>query len=132
MPQVSMHEITEGAFSAGACRIEAISVQHGILPIFAYRFGNCAYITDTSYIPEEAMKRLEHLDVLIFDALRHEKHPTHFSLGEAIDAAQRIDARKTFFTHISHSIHHERDSALLPDRMHFAYDGLVIQSGASA
>ena len=52
-------------------------VMHGKLPIFGYRIGNMAYLTDVKYLPEEEYAKLEGLDVLILTALRRGAHPTH-------------------------------------------------------
>jgi phosphoribosyl 1,2-cyclic phosphate phosphodiesterase len=87
-----------------------------------------AYLTDASAIPEESYALLRGLDVLVLNALRHRPHATHFSLDEAVAAARRIGARRTWFTHMTHGIRHERDSALLPEGMAFAYDGLCIRT----
>ena len=62
----------------------------------------------------------------MLDALREQPHPTHFSLGEAIEVARRIGARRTFFTHMCHHLQHEPTNARLPAGMALAYDGLVL------
>jgi phosphoribosyl 1,2-cyclic phosphate phosphodiesterase len=59
--------------------------------------------------------------------LREKPHPTHFSISEAVDAARRIGARRTCFTHMTHDLRHEPTCARLPDSMQLAYDGLVIE-----
>jgi phosphoribosyl 1,2-cyclic phosphate phosphodiesterase len=64
------------------------------------------------------------LDVVVIDALRHESHHSHFSFSEAIAAAQRINAKQTYFVHMTHYIMHEIEDAKLPPRINLAYDGL--------
>jgi phosphoribosyl 1,2-cyclic phosphate phosphodiesterase len=129
VPSVRLHEIDAGVpFRVGGIDVMPLRVMHGILPILAFRFGSVAYVTDTNHIPEESIAALQGLDVLVLDALRHQPHPTHFSLEEAIGMARRIGARRTWFTHIAHSIMHARDEAMLPEGMAFAYDGLRITS----
>ena len=71
--------------------------------------------------------RLEGLDCLILDALRHKPHATHYGLEEAVDVAHRIGARRTVFTHISHDLDHDRTNAALPDSMELAYDGMQLE-----
>lgn len=128
VPHVEMFELDEGINEITGVPINAIKVMHGALPVFAFRVGNLAYVTDTNFIDDDALNALKGLDVIVLDALRHEKHQTHFSLTESIDIAKRIDAKKTYFTHIAHDIHHQRDSSLLPEDMSFAYDGLIVES----
>ncbi len=130
VPLVERHVIDGStSFEVAGVVVTPLPVMHGVLPILGYRVGDIAYVTDTNEIPESTMPLLEDLDVLVLDALRHEKHPTHFSLDEAIDMAARIGAKRTLFTHIAHNIMHGRDSALLPETMEFSYDGLLITSG---
>jgi len=69
---------------------------------------------------------LKGLDVLVLDCLRPAHHPTHFSIDEAVDVAQRIAARETYFVHMSHEIDHNSVSSLLPASMRLAYDGLAL------
>ena len=68
----------------------------------------------------------------MLDALRHRPHPTHFSLNEAIAAAQRIAARQTYFTHMCHDLPHAATSARLPEGVALAYDGLQLNVPAAA
>jgi phosphoribosyl 1,2-cyclic phosphate phosphodiesterase len=92
--------------------------------VLGFRFGNVAYCTDTNRIPDESWPLLEGLDLLILDALRPKPHATHFSLDEAIAVAERVHARRTLFTHMSHELDHETTQARLPAGMELAYDGL--------
>ncbi len=62
----------------------------------------------------------------MLDALRPKPHPTHFSLDEAVEAAQRLKPKRTYFTHMSHDLEHEATNAALPPGMELAYDGLRI------
>jgi phosphoribosyl 1,2-cyclic phosphate phosphodiesterase len=129
VPSVTTTEIHPGvSFTADGVEVLPILVMHGVLPVLGFRIGNMAYVTDTNMIPDEALEQLQGLDLLVLDALRLRPHPTHFSLEEAVETARVIGAKRTFFTHIAHNIHHERDSAGLPDGMHFAFDGLRVSS----
>jgi phosphoribosyl 1,2-cyclic phosphate phosphodiesterase len=105
--------------------VHPIQAYHGSLPLFGYRIGNFAYLTDTSHIPEESLQQLKGVHTLVLDALRHEAHPTHFTISEATEMAKRIGAERTFFTHMTHSLLHEEESSRLPDGVDLAYDGLV-------
>ena len=103
-----------------------IPVLHGTLPITGYRFGNAAYITDVSTIPESSFKLLQGLDLLIVSALRHTPHPSHATVHQAVGWANRIGAKQTYFTHISHDLGHAQTNANLPEGIALAYDGLTI------
>jgi phosphoribosyl 1,2-cyclic phosphate phosphodiesterase len=103
-----------------------IPVLHGDLPITGYRFGNAAYITDVSTIPESSFALLEGVDVLVLSALRHKPHPSHATVDQAVRWANRIGARETWFTHISHDLGHAETNSRLPEGMALAHDGLTV------
>jgi phosphoribosyl 1,2-cyclic phosphate phosphodiesterase len=126
LPKLDLRRI-EGAVEVGDLEVQPIPLWHGVRPILGFRFGRFAYLTDCNRIDEAAWPLLEGLDVLVLDALRDTPHPTHFSLGEAIEAARRIGARRTFFTHMCHHLAHESTNARLPEGMALAYDGLVLE-----
>lgn len=130
VPQLELHQV-EAPFEvqsrydkAASVRVEPIDVFHGDLPLYGYRIGRFAYLTDTSRIPEASFSRLQGLDVLVLDALRHQPHRTHFSVEEAVAAARRIGARQTYFVHMTHSMRHAEEDARLPEGMSLGYDGL--------
>jgi phosphoribosyl 1,2-cyclic phosphate phosphodiesterase len=128
VPKIDFVRVGPGAeFEVLGQRILPIRLEHGRFAVLGFRVGNLAYCTDVNRIPEESWPLLEGLDTLILDALRPEPHPTHFSLGEALQAIERIRPRRTYFTHISHLLGHEATEAVLPDGVHMAYDGLVLE-----
>ncbi|NEP85169.1 MAG: hypothetical protein F6K39_48025 [Okeania sp. SIO3B3] len=108
--------------------IEIIPVpyKHGNITIQGYRINDFAYITDCNFIPETSYPLLENLEVLFLNAVKLGKHPTHFNLEEAINEAKKIKAKKTYLTHISHDIEHEKVSKELPENIYLAYDSLKI------
>ncbi len=112
-----------GPFEIADVRWTPVPLFHGDLPVLGFRVGNLAYLTDVSRIPEESFALLEHLDVLVLDALQHRSHTTHFSLREAVEAAHRINSKQTFFTHIAHALGHEATNRELPESMRLAFDG---------
>ena len=102
--------------------------KHYRLPVLGYRFGNIAYCTDMNYIPEEEFKKLEGLDHFVINCVKRGKHISHYSLEEAIAVAQRVGARHSWLTHLSHQLPcHEKLAAELPEGIRPAYDGLVIE-----
>lgn len=125
VPDLDLHTI-EGPFQACGVDVQPVPVWHGERPILGFRIGPFAYLTDCSRLDDRAWPMLADLEVVVLDALRERPHPTHFSLAQAIDAARRIGARQTCFTHMCHDLPHEATNAKLPDGMSLAYDGQVL------
>ena len=107
-------------------KFQRIPLLHGNLHAGGYRFGNAAYLTDMNAIPDSSLPLLAGLDVVVIDALRIRKHPSHANIEEAIGWVEKIGARNAWFTHMSHEILHEEVEATLPKNMRLAYDGLTI------
>ena len=125
VPQLRFHRIDEQPFEILGNQVIPIRLLHGPkFQVLGFRFGNIAYCTDTNQIPVDSLPLLNNLDVLILDALRPRPHPTHFSLDEAVALAERLRARRTYFTHIGHELDHAATNAQLPKSMELAYDGL--------
>ncbi|MHA7129125.1 MBL fold metallo-hydrolase [Algoriphagus namhaensis] len=127
VPQIQTVEIDENPFEIAGISVIPLPVWHYKLPVFGFRVGNFAYITDANRIPEETLSKLEGLDVLVLNALQKTAHISHFTLEEAIEMAKKIGAKRTYFTHISHrlGLHAEEDKNL-PEGIHLAHDGLQI------
>lgn len=132
-PHLTMHEIDleapDHSFNIGRTRVEPIRVFHGKLPIVGFRIGRLAYLTDLTHMTEDEERKLQGLDTLVVGALRIEPHPTHQSIGEAMAFARRIGARQTYFIHMSHGAWRQEESEQkLPGNIHFAHDGLTIET----
>jgi phosphoribosyl 1,2-cyclic phosphate phosphodiesterase len=127
VPQLEVNTITGDPFSVFGLRFEPIPVMHGTEKIYGFRFGNAAYLTDHNEVPASSIAKLAGLDVLFLDALRHKVHPTHSTLRASIELALRIQARRTFFTHMCHDIPHAATEKTLPPGVFLAYDGLEIE-----
>lgn len=109
--------------------VEIIPIRgmHYKLPVLGYRFGNIAYCTDMNFIPEEECAKLQGLDHFVINCVKHGKHISHYSLEEAIEVAQRVGARHSWLTHLSHQLPcYEELASELPEGILPAYDGLVI------
>lgn len=126
LPRLEFETITLEPFEVLGAQVIPVRLQHGRFQVLGYRFGNVAYCTDVSQIPEESWSRLQGLDVLILDCLRFDPHPTHLSLDQAVAVAERLSPRRTLFTHMSHELDHETICRQLPPTMELAYDGLRI------
>jgi phosphoribosyl 1,2-cyclic phosphate phosphodiesterase len=116
----------DGPADVAGVSLTPVPLLHGRQQVTGYRFGNAAYLTDMSTIPETSLALLQGVDVVVLDALRPQPHPTHATIGEAIEWAQKIGARSTWFTHMSHEIMHAEIDPQLPPSIHLAYDGLRV------
>jgi phosphoribosyl 1,2-cyclic phosphate phosphodiesterase len=124
-------------------RLTPLPLLHGRLPVLGFRLealdasGNVAatqpgplplaYCTDVSGIPPTTWPLLRGLNTLVLGMLRYRAHPTHFTVDEAVDAAQRIGAERTWFIHMTHDIRHAELDPRLPDGMRLGYDGLALR-----
>lgn len=127
IPQLAPIRIGLEPFEALGATITPLRLHHGPrTQVLGFRFGDIAYCTDTSGIPDESMALLQGLDVLILDCLRREPHVTHFGVGQALAVVERLKPRQTYFTHISHDLEHEATNAALPPGVELAYDGLEL------
>lgn len=103
-----------------------IPLLHGEMKIAGFRFGNAAYLTDVSAIPEPSFELLVGLDQLVLSALRHKPHPSHATVEQALVWARRIGARQTWLIHIAHDLGHEATNRTLPADVQLAYDGQTV------
>lgn len=130
VPNISLQEIAVGRpFHINTTEILPLRVMHGRLPILGYRIGKVGYITDMLTMPEDSYEQLAGVDVLIMNALRTvlRPHPTHQNLEEALVAARRIRAKKTYLIHMSHDMGtHAKVEKELPENIHLAFDGQEI------
>jgi phosphoribosyl 1,2-cyclic phosphate phosphodiesterase len=125
IPKMRLNDIHEHNFDVKGIQLVPIRVFHYRLPVYGFRTGNFAYITDANYIPEESKEKLFGIKYLVINALRKEKHISHFNLREAIDFIREISPKKAFITHISHQMGCYSDvSKELPQGIMLAYDGL--------
>jgi phosphoribosyl 1,2-cyclic phosphate phosphodiesterase len=127
VPKLIVNLIGDEPFEAAGLRFEPIPITHGHQTIYGFRFGNAAYLTDHSAIPETSLERLQGLDVLFLDALRHRPHPTHSTVADALRTVAILQPRRTYLTHICHDLGHAATQAQLPEGVFMAYDGLEIE-----
>jgi len=103
-----------------------VPVMHGDMEIAGFRFGDAAYLTDVSEIPESSFALLQGLETLVLPSLRHHPHPSHATVKQAVEWAERIGARQTWLTHIAHELGHAVTNRMLPPGVALAYDGLQV------
>ncbi len=126
IPEMQLHSICEETFFINQIPVTPIRVMHYKLPILGFRLENFAYITDTNNIIE--FEKLKNVDVLVLNALRKEKHISHFNLSESLEVINKIKPKMAFLTHISHLMgKHTYEEKFLPENVFFAYDGLSIE-----
>jgi phosphoribosyl 1,2-cyclic phosphate phosphodiesterase len=129
IPKLAFQRIVASPFELLGARVIPCRLQHGRYDVLGFRFGDIAYCTDVKSIPAESMELLQSLDVLILDCLRYKPHFTHMNLDEALATVQQLKPRRTFLTHMCHSLEHEKTNRELPAGVELAYDGLRIPLG---
>ncbi len=131
VPKIRLSAIPPGKFKIKDIEIIPVRVRHMDLEIYGFRVGNFAYITDASYVPDESKEKLIGVKYLVINALRKQKHISHFNLPEAIDFIREISPTRAFITHISHQMGlYEEVTSELPAGIMLAYDGLSLEFDA--
>ncbi|WP_343668892.1 MBL fold metallo-hydrolase [Chitinophaga sp.] len=127
IPELNLRTIGSEPFDVNGMLFTPINVMHHKMPVLGFRFGDFTYITDANFIAPEEKEKIIGSRVLVVNALRREKHISHFTLEEAIALAQELKIPQAYFTHISHQMGlHAEVSQELPAGMALAYDGLEV------
>ena len=127
-PEINLNNIDGYPFEICGIKIIPIRVYHHKIPIYGFRIGDITYITDASFIPEEEKEKIVGTKYLIVNALRRQKHMSHFCLAEAIKLISEISPRRGYITHVSHQMGLYADVLKeLPDNICLAYDGLSFE-----
>lgn len=127
VPKLEVRTIKTNQFRVNNLEINPIKVWHYKMPVLGFRINNFVYITDANRIEESEKNKMKNADVIVLNALRKEKHISHFTLQEAIDLLKELKPKKAYLTHISHLMGlHNNISKELPGFIELAYDGLEI------
>ena len=128
-PEVRLHEFDPaGPVSVAGLEFRPLPVPHGDMTSWGFRCGDLGYITDAKLLPPAVEAALRGVKVLVLNALWFGRpHPTHFNVEEAIAAANRIGAPRTYLTHLTHRLRHSDMLERLPQHVRPAYDGLTVQ-----
>lgn len=127
IPELNLNTITLDPFIVGDIPIVPILVWHLKMPVMGFRFGKFTYITDANRIDDNEREKIRGSEVMVLNALRKNKHISHFTLEEAIDVVNELKVPAAYFTHISHQLGRHKDiESELPEGIHLAYDGLEL------
>jgi phosphoribosyl 1,2-cyclic phosphate phosphodiesterase len=127
-PDLDLYAVEPGRpVQVAGAEVLPLAFRHGHLRVYGYRIGGLAYITDAKAVDEPERRRLEELDTLVLNALWWRPHPTHLSIGEAVETARALGARRTYLTHLTHETGHAELAAQLPTGIMPAYDGLIVE-----
>ena len=128
-PAVQIKEIKENtSFYLSNKQVIPISGWHNTLQVFGFRVDNFAYLTDMKKIDDKNVEKLQHLEVLVINAIRYEPHHSHFNIDEALEMVNRLNPKSTYITHISHHLgFHDEVQQKLPKNIFLSYDCLTLQ-----
>ncbi len=128
VPEINLFEIGSAPFTICSTTFIPIEVYHHKLPVLGFRVGDFTYITDANSIADSEKEKIKGSKVLVLNALRREKHVSHYTLDQAVALAKELGAEKTYFTHISHQLgKYEQVEKELPDLVSLAFDGLKLR-----
>lgn len=126
-PKLVMHSLSDTPFEVAGMQIIPLPVMHRDMPVYGFRIGDFSYVTDANFIPDETMEKMKGSKVIVLNALRKRKHPSHFCLPEALEIIEQLKPEKAYLTHLGHYIGlHNEVNKELPDNVELAYDGLEI------
>jgi len=126
-PSVVVNEVQNVPFKFKELDIIPVNVMHNRVQVFGYRLADFVYLTDVKTIEEEEIEKLRGVKVLVINALRIEKHHSHFNLEDALEFINNVKPERAYIIHISHLMgFHEEVQAQLPENIFLAYDNLKI------
>ncbi|MEG0796400.1 MAG: MBL fold metallo-hydrolase [Odoribacter sp.] len=128
VPEINYHIIEDAPFYIDDIQIIPIPVLHYQMTVLGFRINNFAYITDAKIISKRSMEQLVGVEYLVINALRKEKHISHFNLEEALTVIKEVNPKCAFLTHIGHQMGLEKEiSKELPTNVRLAYDTFEIE-----
>jgi phosphoribosyl 1,2-cyclic phosphate phosphodiesterase len=127
VPELNLHIINLEPFYIGDIPVIPILVWHLQMPVLGFRFGDFTYITDANRIDENEKEKIKGSKAMVVNALRHNKHISHYNLDEAIELIHELKVPKAYLTHISHQLGKYADiNPTLPPGIELAYDGMQL------
>lgn len=127
IPDMRLKHYQNEMFTVQGIDVLPIEVMHLNMFVYGMRIGDFTYITDANFISPAEKEKIKGSSVLIINALRREKHISHFNLKEALEIIQEVAPQKAYLTHLSHQMGLHADvEKELPSNVFLAYDGLQI------
>jgi phosphoribosyl 1,2-cyclic phosphate phosphodiesterase len=130
VPKINFSPISKDTFYINELAFQPFYLKHYKLDVIGFKIFDFVYITDANFIDNETIDLIKNCETLVINALRHEKHISHFNLEEALELISKVSPRKALLTHMSHQIGlHEKLVKQLPKHISPAYDGLKLYFG---
>jgi phosphoribosyl 1,2-cyclic phosphate phosphodiesterase len=127
LPNLNLNTIDDTPFQIGDIPVIPVLVWHLKMPVLGFRFGSFTYITDANKIDDEEKEKIKGSQAIVLNALRKEKHLSHFTLDEAVALVQELGVPKSYFTHISHQLgKHDEINKTLPEGIELAFDNQLL------
>ena len=120
------HTVISGPFQAAGLPVVPFLQDHGTIPSLGFRFGAVGYANDVVMLPEDSLKALEGVEVLIVDAMRYRPHPTHAHLDRALEWIDRLKPRRAFLTNLHVDMDYAEVDRTTPSHVTPCHDGLQI------
>ncbi len=128
LPNIYFERILDKKFGIRDIHFSPIKLMHKNLPVLGFKIEDFTYITDANFIADSEKKKIKNSKVLVLNALRKERHHSHFTLDEAVQLSQEVNAEKTLLTHIGHQMgKYAEVNSELPENVKLAFDGKIIQ-----
>ncbi len=129
-PRVDFKELTDPV-QISPFSIEPFPVPHGPKHTYGYRIeaggSSFGYFPDCIEVPPAVIARLQGVDVMILDAIRHKPHATHLTVEDSVKTLQQIGAAKSFIIHLCHDLDHQTTQDSLPEATFVCYDGQTLE-----
>jgi phosphoribosyl 1,2-cyclic phosphate phosphodiesterase len=129
VPEIVLHTLSTKPFRLNGLPVIPIRATHFNARhfVFGFRFADFTYITDAVNISEKEKEKIRGSKVIVLNALRREKHYSHFNLEEALNLMEEFRPEQGYLTHISHQMGlYSEVSRLLPGFVGLAFDGLSL------
>lgn len=103
-------------------------VMHGeTYQALAFRFGNVVYCPDINRVIDESERYFHGASLVILDALRYTRHPTHFNVEQALALVGRTRPARAVLTNLHSDLDYDVLAKDLPVGVVPAYDGMRLE-----